>query len=308
MERDGQITRRVSMPKIGDVPDGFVYIDGGPTWIGGASANALPREVKQIAPFVIYHDEISMGDYAQFLKAIGSEAKARLPRDSGKPLATLGPNGLVPADGTDPQKFAQSAARGVSYSDAQAYADWRSRHDGIVYRLPSEFEWEAACRGVDGRHFSWGNVAGRGEAIALQSSTDSGNNMSWNWQDYKDESPWGVHDLAGGVAEWTSSTYKETAQAGDPLYGQRTIKGDAWSLPPEGLECAFRTSGQPDYTHPTVGFRIAADWPVKHIAQPQQPDTSTANPPVQTSTIPKPKPEKKMTHAEEVIHKLGLDK
>lgn len=310
MERDGQITRHIVMPKIGDVPDGFVYVEGGPAWLGGTSANALPRGVKQIAPFVIYHDEISMGDYAQFLKAIGGEAKARMPRDSGKLLATLGPNGLVPADGSDAQKFAQSAARGISYNDAQAYADWRSKHDGIAYRLPTEYEWEAACRGVDGRRFSWGNVAGRGEAITLQGPNDTGNNMSWNWQDYKDESPWGVHDLAGGVAEWTSSTYKEAAPANDPLYGQHTIKGDAWSLAPDGLECAFRTSGQPDYVHNTVGFRIAADWPVKHTGEPQaQKDEGLSQPPpAQASDMPKPKPQKKMTHAEEVIHKLGLDK
>lgn len=310
MERDGQITRHIVMPSTGDVPDGFVYVQGGPAWLGGTSANALPRELKQIAPFLIDQDEISMGDYAQFLKAIGGEAKARMPRDSGKLLATLGPNGLVPADGSDAQKFAQSAARGISYNDAQAYVDWRSKHDGIAYRLPTEYEWETACRGVDGRRFSWGNVAGRGDAITLQGASDSGNNVSWNWQDYKDESPWGVHNLAGGVAEWTSSTYKEAAQTNDPLYAQHTIKGDAWSVPPDGLECAFRTSGQPDYVHNTIGFRIAADWPVKHIGEPQaQKDEGLSQAPqAQISDFPKPKPPKKMTHAEEVIHNLGLDK
>ena len=310
MERDGQITRRIVMPKIGDVPDGFTYIQGGPAWLGGTSANALPREIKQVAPFVISQEEISMGDYAQFLRAIGGEAKSRIPRDFGRPLATLGANGLVPADGSDAQKFAQSAVRGVSYNDAQAYVDWRSKHDGIAYRLPTEYEWETACRGVDGRRFSWGNVAGRGEAITLQGANDTGNNVSWNWQDYKDESPWGVHNLAGGVAEWTSSAYKDAAQPNDPLSGQHTIKGDAWSLPPDGLECAFRTSGQPDYVHNTVGFRVAADWPVKHIGEPQaQKDEGISEPAKpQITDMPKPKPPKKMTHAEEVIHNLGLDK
>jgi hypothetical protein len=35
------------------------------------------------------------------------------------------------------------------------------------------------------------------------------------------------------------------------------------------LECAFRTSGQPDYFHPTLGFRIALDYPIKRIGPPK---------------------------------------
>jgi formylglycine-generating enzyme required for sulfatase activity len=265
--------------------------------------------VKQISPFLIYHDEITMGDYAQFLKGIGGDARNHMPRDFGKALAVLSSSGLAPADGSDPQKFAQTAVRGISYNDAVAYVDWRSKHDGIAYRLPTEFEWEAACRGADGRRFSWGNVSGRGLAIVLQGYNDMGSNISWSWQDYKDESPWGVHDLAGGVAEWTSSLYKDSAQPNDALYGQHTIKGDAWSLPPDGLECAFRTSGQPDYFHPTIGFRLAADYPVKRIGEPQpeQPATQPA-PPATAEAKPKTPPQPKMTRAQEAIHKLGLDK
>jgi hypothetical protein len=57
--------------------------------------------------------------------------------------------------------------------------------------------------------------------------------------------------------------YDPNAKPTDPVYGQYAIRGNAWSLPPTGLECSFRTSGQPDYFHPTIGFRLAADYPIK---------------------------------------------
>lgn len=312
MDRMGKLSRSLAMPKLHDLPDGFVYVDGGPAWIGGGSANALPRQQFTTAPFVLQQEEVTMADYAAFLKAIGGEAKNRMPRDSGKLLATLSADGLAPADGSDPAKFARSPVRGVSYNDALAYAAWRTQHDGITYRLPTEQEWESACRGADSRKYAWGNFPGQGLAILLSSSGQLPASASWRWQDYKDESPWGIRNLAGGVAEWTGSTYAQNPS--ETGYGQHTVKGNAWSLPPTGLECGFRASGADDYTHPTIGFRLAADWPLKRIAtaQTEQPNPP-AVPPIATpeaATAPKPKQTqgKKMTHSEEVIHKLGLDR
>ena len=159
--------------------------------------------------------------------------------------------------------FAKSPVRGVSYNDAMAYIAWRSEVDGLPYRLPKDWEWEAACRGADGRTYSWGNQPGKGLAVVTQGYGDTGGSMSWKWEDYKDESPWGIHNLAGGAAEWTMSKYDPKAKPEDPVFGQLAIRGNAWALPPVGLECAFRTSGQPDYFHPTIGFRLALDYPVK---------------------------------------------
>jgi formylglycine-generating enzyme required for sulfatase activity len=57
------------------------------------------------------------------------------------------------------------------------------------------------------------------------------------------------------------SLFDPMAREQDPVFGQHAIRGNAWALPPVGLECAFRTSGQPDYFHPTIGFRMALDHP-----------------------------------------------
>jgi eukaryotic-like serine/threonine-protein kinase len=270
LDRRGKTTLRVEMPRPEAIPAGFFYIAGGDAIVGGEGANSVPRRVHHLAPFLMYHDEINIGDYGDFLHDLtktghGAEAKTRLPRDFGKPLATLSAAGeLLPADSSaDPVKFQKTAVRGISYNDAIAYVAWRSQRDHLVYRLPKEWEWESSCRGADGRKYSWGDSPAKNLAIILQGYGDSGSNISWKWEDYKDESPWGIHNLAGGVAEWTQSVYDPNAKPTDPVYGQYAIRGNAWSLPPTGLECSFRTSGQPDYFHPTIGFRLAADYPIK---------------------------------------------
>ncbi|MFB6350823.1 MAG: formylglycine-generating enzyme family protein, partial [Bradymonadaceae bacterium] len=48
---------------------------------------------------------------------------------------------------------------GVRWDDARAYARWRSERDGRAWRLPTEFEWEKAARGVDGREYPWATTS-----------------------------------------------------------------------------------------------------------------------------------------------------
>jgi formylglycine-generating enzyme required for sulfatase activity len=267
MDRSAKLDESIRLPKPDEIPPGFFYMAGGNVIVGGTTAGAVPPHAVEVPPALIYHDEISMGDYGEFLRALvrsgrAAEARQRVPRDFGKPLALLTSGGeLVPADRSDPQAFAKSPVRGVSLKDARAYIEWRSQRDGFRYRLPHDWEWEAACRGADGRTYSWGDHPGKGLAVVTQGYGDTGSGISWRWEDYKDESPWGIHNLAGGAAEWTDSLYDPKAGPKDPVFGQYTIRGNAWALPPTGLECAFRTSGQPDYFHPTIGFRIALDYP-----------------------------------------------
>ena len=272
LPRHGHVAQKVELPKPEDVPPGFVYVAGGETIIGGETAGAPSPRPFALKPMLIFHDELTMKEYGEFLKDLlktghAAQLKAYLPQDFGKPLAKLSTQGeLMPAYGGPSENFSTSPVRGVSYNAAKAYLAWRSKRDGLAYRLPKDWEWEAVCRGADGRKYSWGNLPGKGLAVVTQGYGDNGAMISWHWQDYKDEAPWGgIHNMAGGAAEWTDSLYDPKAAKADPVYGQYAIRGNAWALPPVGLECAFRTSGQPDYFHPTIGFRMALDWPLKRL-------------------------------------------
>lgn len=88
----------------------------------------------------------------------------------------------------------------VSYPDAIAFAAWRSKRDGVSYRLPTEEEWEYAARnGERADLFPWGPAWADNAAVVKEAapapvgSRPEGRNM------------WGVADLIGNVWEWTSS-------------------------------------------------------------------------------------------------------
>lgn len=306
MDRHDLVQRTIEMPRQDAVPAGFLYVATSRPVLGGDAANAFHRYVKTVQGFLISQEETSMAEYAEFMKFLvrsgkAAEARARLPRDGSTALATMSASGeLLPADGSDQEAFLKSPVRGVSHHDALEYVEWRSRRDRVPYRLPNEVEWETTCRGSDGRVFAWGNKPAEGVAI-----TSLDGNTDWDWRHYKDESPWGAHHISGSVAEWTASSFDTQRKP-----GQYTVRGNAWSLPPAGLACAFRTPVRPESTRATIGFRLAADWPVKAftgVALPDFNEKPAPKPVVQTPTPPPP-PEKPKTKAEEAIRKLGLDR
>ena len=112
------------------------------------------------------------------------------------------------------------AVMGISYDDAVAYCEWKTRTTHADWRLPTEFEHEKAARGVDGRTFPWGDR----EDWSLSKSEYS-----------RAETPspepvgafptaasiYGMGDATGSVMEWTSSWYSKSR-------GTRAIKGTYW--------------------------------------------------------------------------------
>jgi formylglycine-generating enzyme required for sulfatase activity len=89
----------------------------------------------------------------------------------------------------------------VSWLDAQDYISWLSQETGLAYRLPSEAEWEYACRAGTATRYSFGDVLARDNAnyaaSGLHHTTEVG--------DYR-ANPWGLHDMHGNVWEWVSRT------------------------------------------------------------------------------------------------------
>src|SRR5690606_23518319 len=94
---------------------------------------------------------------------------------------------------------------GLSWQDARAYVDWlNARNDGLlVFDLPTANEWEKAARGVDGRVFPWGDRWDNDLVVALLRKPYWLNDVPGGFEP-RDESPWGVQDLAGHRREWTS--------------------------------------------------------------------------------------------------------
>ena len=146
---------------------------------------------------------------------------------------------------------------GVSWDDAQAYTKWLSGKTGNEYRLPSEAEWEYACRAGSVTPFWWGtsitteqaNYDGRGFAYSGGGRKGEFRQQTLPVQCFE-PNPWGLYQVHGNVWEWCEdlwhSNYIEAPANGsawtDGDTNLRVLRGGSWINNPRGLRSAFRNN------------------------------------------------------------------
>lgn len=150
-------------------------------------------------------------------------------------------------------------ATGISFIQAQAYCDWYAEVSRKPMRLPTEIEWEYACRaGASGQWF-FGERGEQGDACVC----DAGN-CGDRLQPVTQLAPnrFGLLGMLGSVWEWTASAYvsyplrdvdADAVRAADEL---RVLRGGSFRLPREALHCGRRRAEAPDFAADDIGFRI----------------------------------------------------
>ncbi len=172
--------------------------------------------------------------------------------------------------GTDPSHFRGDDARPVervSWHDARAFAATLSqRTPGNHFRLPTESEWEHACRAGGTTPFAMGatldasqaNVGrlmggrldGRGQTVAVGTFPPNA---------------WGLHDMHGNVWEWTDDAHCPyvLADARDPIgrcdSPHKVIRGGSWAFSADNARCALRYTHRPGDVGYSLGFRVVRD-------------------------------------------------
>lgn len=158
----------------------------------------------------------------------------------------------------------------VAWLEAKAFAKWLTDITGCVHRLPTEAEWEYACRaGTDGP-FSFecevgtgdANYDGReayneGETGQLRGKTLEVGQFAPN--------PWGLYDMHGNVWEWTASLYdrdyegQEQESANEHVFGPRVVRGGSWFHFVNNIRSAYRGRGYPETSIHSFGFRLVRE-------------------------------------------------
>ncbi|MBE9136539.1 SUMF1/EgtB/PvdO family nonheme iron enzyme [Nodosilinea sp. LEGE 07088] len=263
----------------------MILVPAGTYPIGSDEAeDTQPVHQVSLDSFWIDRDEVTNAQYAEFLNSLAiaplQDAPAGRVRSGNLPQAAA-PVLIEGAEGNQQQPlialddehsriaiqneqfvaqsgYEQHPVTETTWRGAQQFCEWRGA------RLPTEVEWEAAARGKQGRLYPWGNdlptperaVYGRRSGETAIVGTHAAG-----------ATPDGIHDLAGNVAEWTSTLYRPYPYNPDDgreqldNSGERVTRGGdyVYDSAPNELTAYYRVgfSRTPDRGHRHIGFRCA---------------------------------------------------
>jgi formylglycine-generating enzyme required for sulfatase activity len=206
-------------------------------------------------PFAVGRFPVTRGEYIAFVEETG-----RIVRDDAY---TSFRNPVFAQDDSHPVVC-------VSWDDAKAYAKWLSGRTGKNYRLPSEAEWEYACRAATRTSFWWGS------SISTQQANYDGTLILGGGRkgEYRERTvpvksfepnPWGLYQVHGNVWEWCEDCVNASYH-GAPCDGSawtagdctsRVLRGGCWHNIPALLRAANRGGDIVGDRCNAVGFRLA---------------------------------------------------
>lgn len=231
------------------------FMMGSPRGESGRSADEGPQhEVRIAASFAMGAHTITFADYDRFCDSAKREKV-----DDGHW-----------GRGTRP-------VINVSWNDAQAYCAWLSAQTGRSYRLPSEAEWEYACRARTDTPFYFGVSITSGQANFKGRSAYNGSpkdlfrSMTTPVGSFA-ANAFGLFDMHGNVWEWCQDPWHESYKGAptdgsvreqDPKMGSRVLRGGSWNDIPLFARAANRNDYDPGYARNVVGFRVCAVAPIE---------------------------------------------
>ncbi len=159
----------------------------------------------------------------------------------------------------------------VSHHNAEAYCIWLSKITKASFRLPTEAEWEYACRARVRSAYTYG------DAISMEQANFGKDVGKTTEVGVYPASGWNLHDMHGNVLEWCADTLRSytNVAASDPVGAgtnrvlrggsqrvlrdgpQRVLRGGSWNDGAQGLRSACRYAYSPDLRSYDIGFRVA---------------------------------------------------
>jgi formylglycine-generating enzyme required for sulfatase activity len=224
---------------------GGEFLMGTPDSEKGRSADEGPTRKVTVAPFWMARTEVTWDEYRLFMFAqIANE--------------TLQPDGVVDAVSRPTKPYVEMSfgmgvegfpAISMTQHAANKYAQWLSAKTGHFYRLPTEAEWEYACRAGSNTAYSFGE-----DAAKLSDYAWSDQNADGKYQKVGQKKPnaFGLHDMHGNVMEWTLDQYQPNYNGlpNDNPWNLATkayphsVRGGSWNDPADQLRCGARVASE----------------------------------------------------------------
>lgn len=213
----------------------YVHVPAGEFTMGEEEeAHQVP-----VNEFWILRTEVTNGQYRECVEA----------KEAGDPKGCEAPSNSY----WDKETLARWPVTYVDWQQASQYAAWKGG------RLPTEAEWEKACRGIDARIYPWGDELPTRDLANFNGNegtvTAVGNYAAG-------QSPYGLLDMAGNLWEWTSSQYQDYPYQADDGREEatgdaaHTLRGGAFNRNESNVRCAIRYTYNPTYSFDLVGFRF----------------------------------------------------
>ena len=231
-----------------DVAFEMVPIPGGEFTMGtpdaesGHRADEGPRHKVKIEPFWMGKFEVTWDEYRLFMfpqKTEQVDAISRPTRPYVEMSFGMGLNGFP--------------AIIMTQHAASKYAEWLSARTNRFYRLPTEAEWEYACRAGTDTAYSFGDDASKLGEYAWFNDNANG---KYQKVGQKKPNPWGLHDMHGNVFEWTLDQYNAGYYSKSPAVAPwaratepypHTARGGSWLDDAEKLRCGARVGSDPSW-------------------------------------------------------------
>lgn len=261
----------------------------------GLTDEAPAHRVRITRSFEMARHEVTVGQFRAFLQRSGHVPESvadgtggygwRADYDPATSERGDAFEGRLPRYSWHDPGFAQTddhPVTNVTWNDAVALARWLSQLEGRTYRLPTEAEWEYACRaGTTTRYQHGDDPAG----LPRSGNTfDAATAALWPaWRDRAtpghdghtftapvgsfEPNAFGLHDLHGNVWEWVSDWYDEDGYArspqddptGPPDGNVKVRRGGSWHTWPLYARCAFRNWNSVQTRYPLVGIRLVRE-------------------------------------------------
>jgi len=157
------------------------------------------------------------------------------------------------------------ATTNVSWEDAQAFCERLTNREGTTYRLPTEAEWEYACRAGTTTAYHFGDDGSHlGEYAWFRDNAYGVDDQHAHRVAQKKPNAFGLYDMHGNVWEWCSDRYADypaESPVDDPMGPEsgshRVYRGGCWYITAKSCRSADRSRISPDFRYDYLSFRVA---------------------------------------------------